>query len=180
LALVKENDLKPENIAEVIIGVDAGGMHYCEPVSVRHYPRNAVDLQFSIPYNVANAIINRAVKFEHFEEKALQRKDVLEFLATKIKSWADPEVNFDDINKACTAARIQVRTKDGKVYVKRVDHPKGDPTNPMTFDDIVTKFWDCAELSAKPIDRENLKEVVDLIVRLEKVENVTSVIKLLT
>ncbi len=180
MALVKENDLKPEQITEVVIGVDTGGMHYCEPVSVRHFPRNAVDLQFSIPYNVANAIINRKVSFEHYTEEALGRKDVLEFLATKVKSWLDPEVCFDDVGKACTAARIQVKTRDGKLYVKRVDHPKGDPTNPMTLDEIIEKFWDCAELLARPIVRENLKAVVDLMAHLEKVENVASVVRLLT
>jgi 2-methylcitrate dehydratase PrpD len=180
LALVKENDLKPEDIAEVIIGVDEGGMHYCEPVDVRHHPRNAVDLQFSIPYNVANAIFNRKVSFEHFDEQALKRKDILEFLATKIKSWVDPEVSFDDVNKACTAARIQVKTKDGKLYVKRVDHPKGDPTNPMTFNEITEKFWDCSALLAKPVARENLEKVIDLIAHLEKIEDATSVVRLLT
>lgn len=180
MALVKENNLKPEEIAEVTIGVDAGGMHYCEPVSVRHYPRNAVDLQFSIPYNVANVMINRKVSFEHFDEAALKRKDVLEFLATKIKSWVDPEVSFDEVTKACTAARIQVKTRDGKLYVKRVDHPKGDPTNPMTMDELIEKFWDCAGLLAKPIARENLKAVLDLITHLEKVEDVTSIVRLLT
>ena len=139
MALVRENDIRPDQIEEVIIGVDAGGFHYCEPVSVRHYPRNAVDLQFSIPYNVANVIINRKVSFEHFTEDALKRKDVLEFLSTKVRSWIDPEVSFDEIGKACTAARIQIKSRDGKLYVKRVDHPKGDPTNPMGMEEIIEK-----------------------------------------
>jgi len=180
LALVKENDIKPEQIEEVIIGIDAGALHYCEPVNVRHHPRNVVDLQFSIPYNVANVIINRKVSFEHFTENALERHDVLKFLATKVRSWVDPEVNFDDVNKACTAARIQIRTRDGKLYVKRVDNPKGDHTNPMSMEEITEKFWECAELLARPIDRQNLKKVLELTTNLEKAADVTSIVKLLT
>ena len=180
MALVKENDIKPEQIEEVIIGIDAGALHYCEPVSVRHHPRNVVDLQFSIPYNVANAIINRKVSFEHFTENALKRHDVLKFLAAKVRSWVDPEVNFDDVNKACTAARIQIRTRDGKLYVKRVDNPRGDHTNPMSMEEITEKFWECAELLARPIGRQNLKKVIQVIANLEKVADVTSIVKLLT
>lgn len=179
MALVKDNNIKPEQIQEVIIGVDAGAIHYCQPISVRHHPRNIVDLQFSIPYNVANAIINRKVNFAHFTEKALKRQDVLEFLATKIRSWVDPEVTFDDINKVCTAARIQIKTKDGNLYVKRVDHPKGHHINPMSEEDIIEKFWDCAELVARPIARQKLKKVVELVTNLEKVSDITSVVKLL-
>lgn len=180
MALVKENDIEPEQIEEVIIGVDAGALHYCEPVSVRHYPRNAVDLQFSIPYNVANVIINRRVSFEHYDEKALERRDVLEFLATKVRSWVDPEVSFDDVSKACTAARIQIKTKDGKLYVKRVDHPKGDPTNPLSMEEVTEKFWDCAELLARLIEKGKLEKVLELVTNLEKVADVTSVVSLLT
>lgn len=180
MALVRENNIKPEQIEEVIIGVDAGAMHYCEPVNVRYHPRNTVDLQFSIPYNVANAIINRRVGFEHFTEEALKRRDVLEFLSTRVRSWVDPEVNFDDVNKACTAARVQIKTREGKLYIKRVDKPKGDHTNPLTMQELIEKFWNCAELLAKPIAKEKLEKVLELVINLEKVADVTLIVRLLT
>lgn len=180
MALVKENDITPDQIEEVVVGVDEGALHYCEPVSVRHYPRNEVDLQFSIPYNVVNAIFNRKVSFEDFTEDALKRRDVLDFLATKVRSWVDPEVSFDDINKACTAARIQIKTKDGKLHIKQVNNPKGDHLNPMSMDELTEKFWDCSRLLARPIPRENLEGVLELVTNLEKVNNVTEITRLLT
>jgi 2-methylcitrate dehydratase PrpD len=179
LALMKENDIEPDQIEEVILGIDEGALQYVEPVSVKHYPKTTVDLQFSIPYNVANAIVNRKVTFEHYTEKALERKDVLDFLATKVRSWVDPELNFDDVHKGCTAARIQIKTKDGKIYVKRVDKSKGHFTNPMSMDEIIEKFWDCAELSARQIPKKNLNRLIDLITDLENVRDVTSLVSLL-
>jgi len=177
---VTKHDIKPEQIEEVVVGVDAGALHYCEPTEVRHHPRNHVDLQFSIPYNVVNAIFNRGVKFEHFTENALQRKDIMDFLAAKVRSWVDPEVSFDDINKACTAARIQIKTKDGRNLVEQVNYPKGNPDKPMTQAEIVTKFFDCAELLARPIDRADLQQVVDLVLGLEKLNDITPIIRLLS
>lgn len=179
MALVTKHDIKPEQIEEVVVGVDDGALHYCEPVSVRHYPRNHIDLQFSIPYNVVNVIFNRSAKFEHFTERALKRKDIMDFLATRVRSWVDPQVCFDDVGKACTAARIQVKTKDGNTYAERVDYPKGSPDKPMTKDELVEKFFDCSELLAKPIDRVNLEQVVDLVLGLEKIDDATRIIKLL-
>lgn len=179
MALVTEHDIKPEQIEAVVIGVDAGAMHYCEPVNVRHFPRNHIDLQFSIPYNVVNVIFNRKVKFEHFTEKALERQDIMAFLATKVHSWVDPEVSFDDINKACTAARIQIKTKDGNEYIEQVNYPKGNPDKPMTKDEIIEKLFDCAELLSHPIDRADLEQVIDWVLGLEKVDDVTRIVKLL-
>lgn len=179
MALLSKYDIKPEQIEEVVVGVDPGALHYCEPVEVRHYPRNHVDLQFSIPYNVVNVIFNRCVKFEHFTDSALKRKDIMDFLASKVRSWVDPEVCFDDINKACTAARIQIKTKDGNHYVEQVNFPKGNPDKPMTRDEIITKFFDCSELLARPIPKADLQEIVDLVLGLEKVTEVTRITKLL-
>lgn len=179
MALVRENDIRPEDIEEVIIGIDNAGIQYCQPESLRHYPRNAVDLQFSIPYNVSNAIIHRKVGFEHYTDEALKNRKVLDFLATKVRSWVDPEVCFDALNKSCPAARLQIKTKDGKVYVKRVDHAKGSQHNPMGMKEIIEKFWICTELLAKPIPRENLEKALDLAVNLEKVADVTAIPKLL-
>ena len=151
MALVTEHDIRPEEIEEVLLGVDDGAEQYVKPVSVKHYPKTAVDLQFSIPYSVANAIINRKAAFEHYTHQAFERKDVMDFLATKITSYVDPELNYDDINKACTAARVKIKTKDGKVFEKRVDKSKGHYQNPMSMQEIVSKFWDCVALTAKPL-----------------------------
>ena len=179
MALVTEHNIKPEQIEEVVVGVDAGAMHYCEPVSVRHFPRNHIDLQFSIPYNVVNILFNRKVKFEHFSEKALERKDIMEFLASRVRSWVDPEVSFDDVNKACTAARIQMKMKDGHTYAKQVNYPKGNPDKPMTQNELIEKFFDCSELLAKPIGRADLEQVIELVLNLEKANDVTQIIRLL-
>ncbi len=179
MALVTKHDIKPEQIEEVVVGVDAGAMHYCEPVSVRHFPRNHIDLQFSIPYNVVNVIFNRKVKFEHFTEKALERKDIMEFLASKVRSRVDPEVSFDDVNKACTAARIQIKMKDGHTYTEQVNFPKGNPDKPMTQNELIEKFFDCSELLAKPIGRAALEQVIELVLNLEKLDDVTRIIRLI-
>jgi 2-methylcitrate dehydratase PrpD len=168
LALVKEDDIKPEQIEEVIIGIETVVRHLCEPVSVRHYPRNAIDLQFSIPYNVANAIINKKVSLKDYTDKA-----------TRVRSWVDPEVDVDRSDKACTASRIQIRTKDGNLHVKRVDKPKGEYTNPLTMQEITEKFWDCAGFLERPIAKERLKKVLELVTHLEDVVDVREIIRLL-
>jgi len=54
-----------------------------------------------------------------------------------------------------------------------------NPDKPMTKDELVEKFFDCSELLAKPIDKSDLEQVVDLVVGLEKVDDATRIIKLL-
>ena len=44
-------------------------------------------------------------------------------------------------------AIVDVRTVDGAVVRRRVDHARGTPEHPMTTDDIRAKFRDCASFA---------------------------------
>jgi 2-methylcitrate dehydratase PrpD len=52
------------------------------------------------------------------------------------------------------AAIVGVVLKDGKRYEKHVRFPKGDPENPLTWDELAAKFTSLA-LRALPGDRCN-------------------------
>jgi hypothetical protein len=50
----------------------------------------------------------------------------------------------------------------------------------LTVDDLVEKFRDCASYSAKSIPQESIERSIELILNLEKVEDVSRVVQLLT
>jgi 2-methylcitrate dehydratase PrpD len=39
---------------------------------------------------------------------------------------------------------VRVELRDGRQLSQRVDTPKGDPTLPLSWDELVAKFHDCA------------------------------------
>ena len=69
--------------------------------------------------------------------------------------------------------------KNGKRYSKRVDFSLGNPRNPMTMEDIIKKFKDCASYSAKPLSQQNIERVIEMVGKLEEVDDVSQIISLL-
>jgi 2-methylcitrate dehydratase PrpD len=64
---------------------------------------------------------------------------------------------------------VTIRTTDGKSYSARVDIPRGDPAVPLTDDELLSKFRDCArsQLYSGDIERS-----VDLVLGLERVADI--------
>ena len=75
---------------------------------------------------------------------------------------------------------MRITAKDGNVYTKQIDIPLGSPERPMTFDDCVTKFRDCASYSQGLISGDRIDRAVEMIRQLESLDNVTEVVKLLS
>jgi len=66
-------------------------------------------------------------------------------------------------------AEVSVVMKDGSRYEERVDHPKGSPQAPLTWEELVAKFRDCA---SRALAAEAAERVVALVRRIEALANV--------
>jgi 2-methylcitrate dehydratase PrpD len=69
-----------------------------------------------------------------------------------------------------------VKTRDGKIFAKVVEHPLGSLERPMSFEDCARKFRDCA----KSLDAGRMEQVIELVGRLERLDDVQEIIRLLT
>ncbi len=73
-------------------------------------------------------------------------------------------------------ARVSVKMKDGTIYSGFLEAPKGDPANPMGFDEIEKKFRNTATLS---IPKKNMEKLIELIKSFEKLRDIEEIIALL-
>ncbi len=182
LDLVKEKDLIAENIAHVDIKVSPyayklGG----HPFEVGDNPK--VNAQFSIQYCVANALLRGSSKLPHFDEASVIDDKVLE-LVRKIHVSDDPSLGAPERQEASPSTHLSVRmkvaTKEGSVYHKAVDIPRGNPRNPLVEKEHMERFRDCVDYADTRIPEPNIEKVVSLIARLENVEDIRSLIPLLS
>jgi len=175
LALVEENNIKPQDVDRVI--AYAGHATYStigEPLELKQNPPDSVTAQFSIPWALASAIAYRKLGIKHFTEEALRNKKIHR-LASKIVVQLDSQLTRADIEPAI----VEVRIKEGRNYSKRVDYALGSPKNPLSIEDIMEKFQNCASYAAKPIAKERLDQVVQMVEGLENVADVGQIIALL-
>ena len=82
------------------------------------------------------------------------------------------DTSFND-SIARTGAEVSVYLKDGTVYTERVNYPKGDPSNPLTRDELVTKF---RKLAGFHIAEENLDDLIDMVEELDRLKDIRTLI----
>jgi 2-methylcitrate dehydratase len=64
--------------------------------------------------------------------------------------------------------------KDGNRFTKHITAPRGDPRNPLSFDDLVEKFYD---LSRGMLHDTNIEQIISMIWDLEKQEDIPGLLK---
>jgi len=177
LALVKEQNIKAEDVKEIKLFSDEGGYQsLCTPLEVKVKPRTQVDTQFSIPWGVATAIAKRRATIEHFTEAAITSPDILE-VASKIGVELDHSLDRSD---KIPPAKVELKMKNEQVYSKQVDDPLGSPERPMSFDDCARKFRDCSSYPVKKLPKKRIERLIEMIGQLEQVKDVGEIMKLLS
>ena len=103
------------------------------------------------------------------------RDPVVLDLAQKVVPRMEPLTKDKDIR----FGTVELKLKDGRVLTKTVDYAYGHPRNPMGKEGLVNKFRDCVSYSVKPLAKVEVDKAIDLIFRLEEVENINEVVQVL-
>lgn len=183
LALMADNRLKPRDVAQVIVRMaprdfnTVGGAGNEALTQQLRRPTGVVDAQFSVFYTVATAIVKGKVVLEHFSEGGLVDSEILE-LAGRVNTAVDETLLVKDRDVQPQA--LELVTREGGRFVKRVDYPKGSPQWPMTAEERTNKYWDCIGHAAIAIDRKRAQEVVELVENLERVDTMQRLAALLS
>ena len=73
-------------------------------------------------------------------------------------------------------ADLEIRTKSGNVYRRRVDYPKGDPHNPMSDEEVKAKF---RKLARPLMAEDRVKAIIDCVDGIENVADTGQLMQLL-
>jgi len=171
LTLVKDNDLRPDDIAKVYIRTTARSADILSDPS-KYDPHTKETADHSLPYVISAAIADQQVTPAQFTPGKIM-DPVIRAQLNKIVVTADPEIEkaFPALQRVI--ARIQ--TVDGREFSKQLDYPKGDPRNPLTDEEVEEKF----EALAEPVmSRDARRRAMDAIWNLEKQSSVAEVMKL--
>jgi 2-methylcitrate dehydratase PrpD len=172
LELKKEVELTPENVEEMTVQQLTHGMYITDDkVGVDSYYKNC---QFNLPYIAACAIADGEVGEAQFTRERIA-DPALHELAEKIK--VVPDEGLDSIYpEECRPTTVEVKTKDGKAYTKRVDYPKGEPRTPLTDEELFEKF---VRWSGEGITEKRAGDIRDALFRLEELGDINVLMKLL-
>jgi 2-methylcitrate dehydratase PrpD len=177
LELVNEYDITADEVDKITVSV--GESVYgvvCLPLETKQRPPGIVHAQFSLPYSVARAFVYRKVCLNDFTPDAIKDPAVLR-ISQKIAPKLVPELTRQ---KGFDSVILEVETLRGKKYSKRVDVLKGSLANPMTNEELIEKFKDCASHSVKPIKKQNIDKAAELIFNIDKVDDIADIMPLIS
>jgi 2-methylcitrate dehydratase PrpD len=129
-------------------------------------PKIGVEGKFSLWFLSALALAEGSVTLEKFTDEKV-KDPALGRLMERIDAQLIRELKF--------GARVLVRMKDGTEYTGERKIPKGDPANPLTFEELASKFVDLARMA---VPERNAQRLVERIGRLEEVRDLGEIMAL--
>lgn len=172
LTLISRHHIRTEQVQSVAVFGGESAYGLCTPE--KHAPQTIVDAQFSVPWAVATTLVKGKVTLEDFTVEAIKNRSVLK-LAQIVDGFLVPEMNRHGVGPG----KVTIKMKDGQEFSEEVEHFLGSIERPMTLEDCIKKFRDCAACSIKPLDGEKTEKVIELINRLESLDDAAEIIRLL-
>ena len=71
---------------------------------------------------------------------------------------------------------IDIRLRNGRVLHEEVVHPPGGPQSPLSQEDLIEKFRDCAHYSLKPLQSSDVDAILTFVHDLEHQANLSGLI----
>ncbi|MGD9322087.1 MAG: MmgE/PrpD family protein [Desulfobacteraceae bacterium] len=176
LAITNDRAISSEQIEHITITTDT------IPYQLNRgpEPRDAIDARFSIPFVFATALLNkRFIEIEDFSDTNLKDERITR-LAKKVEVRLDRALDKlypePPEGKGFRTAIVEIQLKDGSQISERVDYPKGDPANPVSWEEVKDKFRTQAQ---RVLSRRQIDEAISTIEDVEKVDAIGSITALL-
>jgi 2-methylcitrate dehydratase PrpD len=166
LKIVQENNLRPEQVEKIKVGVLRAGAHLVvDPIASKVEPQSIVDAQFSMPFGAAVAAIHRKAGLREFQLSVIQSQPVREMMK-RVECVIDPDLERTFPKQ--WRATAEILTKEGKGYFTTVDYPKGDPENPLSWAELIERFHD---LTGRIMTKDHRLKIVEEVRSLERIKN---------
>lgn len=173
LEILNKQDIQPDQIEKVCVktfslAARMVGQNLTTPSS------SLFHCQFSLPYIISTTILNRSLDIEQFKKEAIKDGKVHK-LATKVR--VEEENEFTQSFPKTRSTRVEIFMASKKTFSNRVDYLKGDPENPLTENELSSKF---TKLASYRLDRKSIENIISTVYELDGLDDVSSIFKFLS
>ena len=171
LILKKRHNLAAEDIDKINLRL------FSRAYRSYNKPSPGTNLQalLSEQFCVATALLRGEVTLQSFSPEALKDEKV-RYLMRKIELAEDSALTDRFTKMRSRPIVLEILMKSGERFIEEVEWAPGSPANPMSESDRLKKFED---LASAALGREKMERLMDRLLNLERVENLTAVGELL-
>jgi 2-methylcitrate dehydratase PrpD len=127
------------------------------PLEQKRAPRTVVDAQFSAPFAAALALVRGSAGVEDFSDANIADPVIQRLAARTVCHTA---ASMDATYPAKMPGRVELKLRDGRTVSAAVDHPKGEPENPLSGTELRQRFVD---LATPVLERDSEAFAIDLL-----------------
>jgi 2-methylcitrate dehydratase PrpD len=165
LGLIREHNIGLEQVE----AIEVRGLPALSHVLLYPDPSSSFQGKFSLPYNVATALVDGQINMASFEGDRVMRPEYREALSKveiKIRSKWDPDYEDHPSENPVT-----ICLKDGRTFTRATNRHQmhGTPTDPLSESELQEKFRNNARLS---LSESEVERAISLWWRLDEVADV--------
>jgi 2-methylcitrate dehydratase PrpD len=160
LELIRQNSISPDEVTTIAIGFPPGA----DNALVSTDPHTGLEGKFSIEYVAAALMLDGRLTLETFTDAMVQRPEVRAMMAKTRRYRIDDQGVYSGVSGYNDVA---IETTRGR-FEMRVEKVPGSPAWPMTPQDRIEKFMDCA---GRVLGQPGAERLLELFQRCEKLED---------
>jgi 2-methylcitrate dehydratase PrpD len=131
------------------------------------FPETPYQAKFSMPFCIATALLEGSVTTNHFSSLRINDSKLLD-LMKKVTMVADPEL-AENGYRGNYGAILRIKTEKGETLTEKVQAPRGHPQNPLSIEDLIQKYKECAK---SILSNEQMESSIEKVMNMEKIGNV--------
>lgn len=168
--LLEEHSIQFDGVARLEVDVHPDLLN-----TVRfHKPTQGFRGKFSLDYVLAAMLLDGRVDLDSFSDAYCNAPRLR---ASLDKVQINTHAEWGDDAAARRRAPVTIMMKDGRKFTQQVDNVRGSPGNPMTRDELLGKYRDCA---SRVLKGERLERSIAALENLETLATAKELIDTLT
>ena len=152
--LVREHDLEPEDVEEVIVTLDDAA----DEMLHHEKPDDALQAKFSIEFCLAAILRESDAGIYEFTDEYV-REEATRAAVDKVSRAFEGNLFSEEF--AGYGAIVRVTTTDGEHLREEIHYAPGSPNNPVSEERLKAKFLECAETRLETEDTEALAATIE-------------------
>jgi len=157
--------VSPADVAEVRVEVNRDGLLPLRGAP----PATGLEGKFSLEYCLAAALLDGRVGLAAFSDDAVLRPAARELMAKVMAVEGEEPAEFP----IGGYADVSIVLRDGAEHGLRVDVPRGDPSRPLSWDELAAKFRECAGVALAAAGVEEALRLIEGLDDLDSVSRLT-------
>jgi 2-methylcitrate dehydratase PrpD len=174
LDLVNTHDIQPDEIEKINVYLVQTALPIVVlPEEQKRNPQSSVDAQFSMHFGASVAVLYRLTLLEQYQDEVVHRPEVKEMMK-KVYCYRDQDLEKEFPKK--WPARVVIESTKG-TFSKEIDYPKGEPENPLTWDEMIGKFNYVTSEVFDTLQQNQLVNEIRNIETIVKIDELSALLK---